>query len=290
MGGNHIRRKAVAVSIIFFVISISVIPSTANMMTLKDDTTPPITTCTLNPPDPDGQNGWYINNVTVTLSTTDNESGVNVTYYRVNTTSWEIYIEPFILSNDGCPILIEYYSIDNAGNEETPKSVVLKIDKTPPTVGWNIAWEKVGDQYYIIITVTSYDNMSGMSKVEFYFNDLLQETVTGAGPGYSWSFQYVPLPVFTIKVIIYDSAGHTSVVEITIRHETFFAGVITDVNNTGDGIISFKAKYLWYVIFQPFEIVRVPPNAESYVLQWYHGYLGPRAILGLFTGIWVECS
>jgi len=281
--------KALAGGIILLLIGMSLLPSTAKMME-KDDTTPPVTTCALDPPCPDGQNGWYVNNVTVTLNATDNVSGVNVTYFRINTTSWEIYTEPFILSNEGCPILIEYYSIDNVGNEEIPKSVILKIDKTPPIVGWNITWEKVGDQYIIIFTVTCYDVMGGISKVEFYFNEELQETVTGAGPDYIWGFQLNFLPNFAFKAVAYDNPGHASEIEITIRPKTFFAGVITDVNNTGGGIISFKAKYLWYAIFHPFEIIRVPPNEECYVLQWYHGYLGPRAILGLFTGIWVECS
>ena len=44
-----------------------------------DDITPPVTTCTLDPDTPDGDNGWYVSNVTVTLKATDDMSGVNAT-------------------------------------------------------------------------------------------------------------------------------------------------------------------------------------------------------------------
>lgn len=42
----------------------------------SSDTTPPTTTLTLNPASPDGQNGWYVNPVDVTISADDLESGV----------------------------------------------------------------------------------------------------------------------------------------------------------------------------------------------------------------------
>ncbi|MFA5102980.1 MAG: Ig-like domain-containing protein [Candidatus Thermoplasmatota archaeon] len=282
------KRKWLTIGIVLLLIGITGIPSTAEVMG-KDDTTPPVTTCALDPPDPDGQNGWYVNDVTVTLNATDNESGVNITYYRVNATSWEIYTEPFILSNDGSHIVIEYYSVDNAGNEETPKSVVLKIDKTPPEVTLSFYWEKIGDRYAVIVTVTCNDAWSGISKVEFYDNDELQETVTGAGPDYIWTYQYSPLRIIKIKVIVYDNAGHTNVTEIIIRSRILFAaGMITDLNDTGSGLVSFKAKNLYYAMFKPFELLRATPNEEIFVLREYIGYLGPEVILGVFTGIWIE--
>ena len=51
---------------------------------VADDTTPPVTTISLNPPAPNGDNGWYVTNITVTLNATDDESGVKVTYYAID--------------------------------------------------------------------------------------------------------------------------------------------------------------------------------------------------------------
>ena len=49
-----------------------------------DDTTPPVTTHSLDPPEPDGWNGWYVSDVNVTLTATDDESGVKEIKYCVN--------------------------------------------------------------------------------------------------------------------------------------------------------------------------------------------------------------
>ncbi|MFA5102554.1 MAG: hypothetical protein WC525_05330, partial [Candidatus Thermoplasmatota archaeon] len=184
------KRNWLAIGIILLLIGITAIPSTAEVMG-KDDTTPPVTTCTLDPPDPDGQNGWYVNNVTVMLNATDNESGVNVTYYRVNTTLWEIYTEPFILSNDGSHIVIEYYSVDNAGNTEPTKNVTCAMDQTKPLLLLDYCiTQTVFCGWAITFRATATDATSGMNRVEFYFNDLLQVTLDGPGPEYTWDYPF----------------------------------------------------------------------------------------------------
>ena len=60
------KRKWLAIGIILLFVVIPANPITGFSHN-RDDTTPPVTICTLYPPEPDGQNGWYINNVTVTL-------------------------------------------------------------------------------------------------------------------------------------------------------------------------------------------------------------------------------
>ena len=82
-----------------------------------NDTTPPVTTCILNPLEPDGENGWYVSKITVTLNATDDDSGVNITRYRIDCSAWQIYLQPFTMTLDGQHI-IHYYSVDNAGNTE----------------------------------------------------------------------------------------------------------------------------------------------------------------------------
>ena len=57
---------------------------------LKIDCIPPTTSCFLDPLVPNGLNGWYVSNITVTLNATDNESGVWRTYCN-----GEIYTKPF---------------------------------------------------------------------------------------------------------------------------------------------------------------------------------------------------
>ena len=174
------------------------------------DNQPPVTAHTLDPPYPDGENGWYVSNVTVTLNATDDKSGVNVTYFRINNSEWKKYDEPFILSEDGDDILIEYYSVDNAGNVENIKSVTIDIDLTPPYI--KLLYEIVGGNriigWSIEFTVIAYDNTSGVcGRVEFYFNNELQETVDGTGPEYVWTLRYWPIPKAVFRAITCNGAG-----------------------------------------------------------------------------------
>jgi len=52
------------------------------------DTTPPTTTYTIAPAIPDGNNGWYVTPVKITLSATDLDSGVRTINYRLNGGNW----------------------------------------------------------------------------------------------------------------------------------------------------------------------------------------------------------
>jgi tricorn protease-like protein len=80
---------------------------------------------------------WHNTDLVITLSPTDELSGVAETYYKINNDSTRS------VSTDGQPTIIteggnifEYWSIDNAGNEELPHKIMYaKLDKTPPVIG-----------------------------------------------------------------------------------------------------------------------------------------------------------
>jgi hypothetical protein len=229
-----VRTGLVFIIVILFVL-VSMLPAVCSLSMEKgarniqlkkkgvrddNDTTPPATTISFDPPIPNGCNGWYVSNVTVTLNATDNESGVWRTYCSLLPPG-QVYTEPIVLSNDDI-YYIYFWSVDYAGNVELPKSVGIKIDKTPPVLILNYTWVRIGfKKYNIIVTVTCYDAMTGIAKIEFYFNGELQETVTGPGPPeYVWTYNYIPLPNVTIKVIVFDSACNVAEAEIINPHST----------------------------------------------------------------------
>lgn len=74
-------KKLLAVAIILLFIGMS-IPSTG-IVVFNDDTTPPVTTIELDPENPNGNNGWYVSDVTITLEATDDKSGVKAIYYII---------------------------------------------------------------------------------------------------------------------------------------------------------------------------------------------------------------
>src|SRR3954452_9039898 len=101
------------------------------------DTTPPVTNSVLSEDDC-GQDGWYREDVLLTLNATDDKSGVDKTEYSVTHNGvsdgvWNEYSGPVTFSEEGS-YTIKYRSTDNAGNVEAEKSVSFNIDKTKPTL------------------------------------------------------------------------------------------------------------------------------------------------------------
>lgn len=85
----------------------------------------------LSVPAPDGDNGWYTKAVAVTLTATDEASGVGTTYYRMDNGPWQTGTD-FQIRTEGSHI-VYYYSTDVAGNKESEKSRQIKVDLTAPT-------------------------------------------------------------------------------------------------------------------------------------------------------------
>jgi len=182
------------------------------------DNTGPISTYELDPPYPDGENGWYVSDVEVTLEAydpyvNDVSSGVKEIKYQINggpvetISGSEAY---FLITDDGDDILVEYWAIDWVGNIETPKKTfTIDIDQTVPEV--DLAYEVGGNKlqgWMFTFTATATDKTSGMERVEFYLNEVWQETVTGSGPEYQWSFIYHGGLNIIVKAKGFDKAGN----------------------------------------------------------------------------------
>jgi len=160
------------------------------MESIGNDTTPPITTISLNPPDPDGCNNYYVNPVNVTLNATDEGSGVKAIFYRISGEEWKNHSGDkynFILDydclNDG---FIEYYSVDFFGNEEEIKSIIINMDQLPPEGDFEYYAYKEWGSWMIDLIATVEDICSGlyMDRVEFFVDGEHVETVEGSGPVY----------------------------------------------------------------------------------------------------------
>jgi hypothetical protein len=104
------------------------------------DTTPPETKCTLSPSSPDGEKGWYVSPVTVTLESTD-PRGIEWIKYRIDSNPWQTSPGSkvsFTVSNEGFHF-ITHYAKDKAGNEENQKiSDFFHIDQTEPSASLSI--------------------------------------------------------------------------------------------------------------------------------------------------------
>ncbi|TAN35432.1 HYR domain-containing protein [Patescibacteria group bacterium] len=116
------------------------------------DGTPPTTTAAPSPPP--NIHGWNNTNVTVSLNATDNTSGTGVKEIEFALAGAQGgggvvggSVASVTVTAEGITTLT-YFARDNAGNQETAKTLTVQIDKTSPTVtatqtpapnanGWN---------------------------------------------------------------------------------------------------------------------------------------------------------
>ena len=87
------------------------------------DTTPPVTTCAITGTNP----------VTITLTATDDDSGVNHTYYKIDAGSYAVYTAPVTVTDVG-DHTVYFYSVDVAGNTETEKSQTFTVEAPPLSI------------------------------------------------------------------------------------------------------------------------------------------------------------
>lgn len=151
---------------------------------MQQDTEAPVTTAALTAVQPNGQNGWYTNPVTIALSATDDLSGLAKSEYSLDGGKmWQLYTVPVTLNEDGSYTL-DYRSTDQAGNVEAVQSISFKIDMTVPTA--TVAYSSGGENEAIAMLTSSepitITNNGGSPSYTFYYNgSFIFEFVDGAG-------------------------------------------------------------------------------------------------------------
>ena len=134
--------------------------------TTLSDSTPPTTTISFT--GTLGENSWYIGPVTITLTATDDITGVDYTMYKLDSGSLELYTIPFTVSDDRLHT-IEYYSVDNSGNTESVKSADFKIDQMPPMTTHTFSGDVGKNGWYLNVDIllNAIDNTSGVNHIYF---------------------------------------------------------------------------------------------------------------------------
>jgi outer membrane protein assembly factor BamB len=143
------------------------------------DLTKPSTTAIL--PGVSQDQEWFGGSPLVTLSASDNLSGVSGTFFRLDGSGPNLAIGPFLIPGEGTHTL-EYFSVDNAGNIETPKTRIIRIDGTPPvtqaftsgTAGTN-GWFRSPVQ----ISLSATDNLIGVMNSFYQIDGGVVQTYTG---------------------------------------------------------------------------------------------------------------
>ena len=198
--------------------------------TVKIDTTSPVTQASAA--GTAGTNGWFRSAVQVSLIATDNVSGVQSTFYRIDGGAQQTYAGPFVVSAQG-QHTVEYWSVDNINNTEATKSLALKIDTVAPVVTASAnpsTAPKRPQPVTVTISGSVTDALSGVSSASFNVIDeygVAQPSgpVTVQANG-TYSFT-LSLPatkqgsdknghLYTIRVTAFDQAGNSALATTTL--------------------------------------------------------------------------
>lgn len=193
------------------------------------DTTPPVSSASLSPPP--NSFGWNDTDTTVKVSSTDDGSGV---YFQTLQGTGAQPFGPTNTSGSSATQTITaegktkvtYGATDNWRNTNTPQSIRVKIDKTPPTltsVGY-----KVLSPTSVEISAKGTDAHCGTTgscvrELIYYYNDAANGTISGtwhlfgttagAGGKFTWNTAGVVPGKHVVQVYIQDFAGNASTCE-----------------------------------------------------------------------------
>lgn len=198
---------------------------------LKIDGNPPVTSASVS--GNLGTNGWYRSSVGISLSATDDLSGLQRTVYRINGGALQTYTGSFTFSTPG-QYTVEYWSFDNVNNNEAPHTLLIKIDPGAPfvTATANPSTAPKGPKpVNVTISGSVTDAVSGPGSASYNVVDEYGATqpsgpVTVQANG-SYSFT-LSLPanrpgndrdghLYTIVVTGFDQAGNSTTATTTFR-------------------------------------------------------------------------
>jgi hypothetical protein len=143
----------------------------------------PVTTIDISPAAPDGNNGWYRQQVTINLNVKDNflATSDTGTLYSIDGGQSQAYVEPFTISTDGIH-QIDYYSVDSNGISEPVQYVTIKIDTTSPSISGAATTLPNNNGWYNNDVTVHFNAEDWVSELDTLTSD---QTLTGEGVGQS---------------------------------------------------------------------------------------------------------
>jgi parallel beta-helix repeat protein len=169
----------------------------------------------------------YSGTADISVNATDNRGLANV-YVKVDNTEWLVmtYNSTDLLwkydlntatLSDGQHTLM-FLALDKASNPTTT-STTLSIDNTPPTLTIQTPQNGTTVGMTLIVDVQASD-ASGISRIEFFLQNVLVHSVTDTPYQWSWDTTQYPNGEYTITVRAYDTSGkaQTSETTVTVRN------------------------------------------------------------------------
>ncbi len=200
---------------------------------------------TTSPATADGTNGWFKQNVNVTLASTGGGSGTKVIEYNLNGGAWTTYTAPFAVTTEGTTA-VNYRVTEGTGTPTSAQTLSIKIDKTVPTVAGALVVNPSNAEDRTL-TITGTDAGSGIGSLQYSNN-----------AGVSWTTYTAPvaLPLAggSYQVRSTDAAGNLSAVS-TVEVPTIGSCGVVGKDDAFDGTSLDKCR--WTVVAENTALYRV---------------------------------
>ena len=228
----------------------------------------------------DAPTGWQTSNFNINLTLNDSVSGINATYYCIdsaNTCTPNVtFTAPVTISTDGSQYF-RYFSIDNAGNNQTVIFKSIQLDKIAPTITDNYAYNGTWINSDQFVTLSPSDATSGLNVVK-YCTGIGCDPSTGTNLTAPYQFTYNSDQNTTVRYQAWDNASLASTVgEYIVKMDksapTVNAGTskVTNVqlnqDATVDANISGVQTYSWTKVSGPGTLTFGTSNAEDTTIQ-----------------------
>ncbi|MDQ0875305.1 hypothetical protein QFZ77_003964 [Paenibacillus sp. V4I3] len=161
----------------------------------------------VSPEQPDGQNGWYMHPVNVTIEAVNGIPEDNKIEYRINQGALTTYNSVINVNTDGT-YAVEYRSVDEEGIPGKVKSTTIKLDTQAPVTTASTSPIDGKNDWYIsnpTVTLAATDNIS-----------VTQTVYRIDGSGWSTYSQPVTWSVYGVHSLEYksiDQAGNEEAVK-----------------------------------------------------------------------------
>lgn len=237
--GRYLVKAVLGQDVLYSCVA-NVTPGSVTTANLGVESIAPVTTATLTPAAPNGSNGWYTTDVTLSLATSDNCSGVARTEYSTDGgANWLPYAGDISITQEGTTT-VSYRSIDRAGNLETAGSTTVNIDKTAPQLQFaatpTLIFPPNGKPVNVKLTSSGADSVSGLSQVSYVVTDEYGTSLSVParaldGSSANWIDNLVVEAsrhgddsdgrLYQVTATVIDVAGNatTATVNIIVRHD-----------------------------------------------------------------------
>jgi hypothetical protein len=178
---------------------------------------PPATRAELSSAAPDGQNGWYVRPVTLTLTAESGDLPVSNTVYSLNEgQTWQTYTGPIPFDTGG-RYSVWYESRDTGGGVEFARNITFNVDTAAPSIAISgVSEGTTGDAGDMKPAVEVSDNLSGVDSGK----TVVTLDTYAIQPGTRIPLYSLPLGSHTLTVSATDMAGNAGSQTVTFRTTT----------------------------------------------------------------------